>query len=143
MAMKVMTTLVGISLIASCATPSGTGTAVGAGTGGIIGAAAGGTGGAIAGAAIGGLLGYGVGRSVEIENERRMQYALEADRRVQWSNPDTGYYYSVEPRQMHYERGRPCREFRMLTDIEGRPREVFGTACRRYDGSWEVVSTSG
>jgi surface antigen len=140
--MKLMCSLVGASLImGACATESQTGTAVGAGAGGLIGAAAGGWQGALFGAAVGGLLGYGVGRSVEVENERRMEYALEADRQSRWTNPDTGYVYTVEPQPIYYDRGRSCRQFSMVAEIDGRPRNVYGTACRTAEGRWDVVST--
>src|SRR5689334_11348250 len=89
--------LAGVLASTSCATKSGTGTAVGATGGGLIGLAAGGTTGALVGAAVGGLLGYTAGRAMEEEDRRRLAYAMEADRATRWRNSDTGYYYDVEP----------------------------------------------
>lgn len=37
--------------------------------------------------------------------------------------------------------GRYCREFQQQVIAAGRMQEVYGTACRRPDGSWEVIST--
>lgn len=140
MTTKLISIVLGASLFASagCATESGTGAAVGAGAGGLIGAAAGGTGWGLFGAAVGGLLGYGVGRSVEVENERRMSAALAAGQPTTWV-PDRGHVYTVEPQPIYYDQGLPCREFRLLAQVDGRPREVYGTACRRPDGRWEEV----
>lgn len=143
MVTKLATVVLGASLIAGagCATESGTGAAVGAIGGGVIGGALGGSTGLVLGAAAGGLLGYGVGRTVEEDNRRRMEYALEANRPVTWQNPDTGYRYTVVPTQTMYERGRPCREFRMEAEFREGPRDVYGTACRDPDGVWRVVQT--
>lgn len=129
-----------LSLLGACATKSGTGTAVGAGGGAIIGGALGGSTGALIGAAIGGIGGYAVGRQMEIEDQRRVALALEQNRAMYWENPDTGHEYSVQPTRTVYERGRECREFRMIGDVNGRPDEVYGTACRAPDGSWQMVS---
>jgi hypothetical protein len=37
--------------------------------------------------------------------------------------------------------GRYCREFVQQVTIGGRHEQAYGTACRRQDGSWEVIST--
>jgi len=142
MTTKLMSIVLGASLIASagCATESGTGAAIGAGAGGIIGTVAGGAGWGLFGAAVGGLLGYGVGRSVEIENERRMADALATSQPTTWT-PDQGHAYTVEPQPIYYDQGRSCRKFRVLAQVDGRPREVYGTACRQPDGRWGVVNT--
>jgi surface antigen len=139
---KLIAIVFGASLIAGagCATESGTGAAVGAGAGGIIGTAAGGAGWGIFGAAVGGLLGYGVGHQVEVENERRMAAALEANQPTTWA-PEQGRVYTVQPQPIYYAQGRQCREFRLLAESDGRPRHVYGTACRAPDGRWEVVNT--
>jgi len=139
---KLVSCLIGASLITAtgCATPSGQGAAVGAAGGGLVGAAVGGRTGLLVGAALGGLFGYGVGRAIEIEDQREVAYALEYDRAVRWENPDTGYRYQVEPTRTFVQRGRECRDFRMLAEVDGQPQEVYGTACRRGDGSWEVLS---
>jgi len=137
---KLMIVTLGVSLAAtSCATKRGTGTAVGAGAGGALGYAVGGTSGLLIGAALGGALGYTAGRAMEEEDRRRAAIALEQNRMMEWHNAQTGYDYRVEPRGTRYLEGRECRDFRMLAEVEGRPDEVTGTACRRPDGSWEAI----
>lgn len=139
---KLGTILVGASLIAAvgCATPSGTGTAVGAGGGALIGGLAGGWTGALIGAGVGGLLGYGVGRSVEVENERRWAAAMAYNQPTAWQDPQTGYYYRVQPGPTYYAYGQPCRQFQMYAQIDGQPRQVNGTACQNPDGTWQQVN---
>ncbi len=131
--------MLGATLTASC-TPSQTGTGVGAVGGGLLGHAVGGDIGMLIGAVAGGALGYSVGRAMEEEDRRRAAYALEQNRTMGWRNPDTGDEYRVEPYDTRYSNGRECRDFRMFTDIEGRTETVNGTACRRPDGQWEMVS---
>lgn len=136
-----MTGVLGASLLTTgCATKRGQGTAVGAIAGGALGGVVGGDVGLVVGAAAGGALGYTAGRAMEEEDRRRMAYSLEQNQPVEWSNPQTGYEYRVEPVDTRYMRGRECREFRLLADVEGRPDEVHGTACRQPDGRWEVLS---
>ena len=133
--------LCSVSLMA-CATKSETGAVAGAAGGAVVGGLVGGNTGALVGAAIGGLAGYSIGRDMEERDRRQVVYALESDQPVQWQNPDTGYRYEVQPQQTVVQRGRQCREFRMVADVEGQrhPEEVYGTACRQPDGSWEMVN---
>ena len=143
---NLMTWIVGASLVAgtACATKSGTGAATGAVAGGLVGAAVGDTTGLLIGAAVGGLIGHEVGRAMEREDRRRIAYALEANRPVYWRNPETGYEYQVEPIGPRDYDGRECRQFRLMAEDErGRAEEVYGTACRTPDGSWELVDQSG
>jgi surface antigen len=134
--------LIGVLLIATtaCATESQTGTAVGAGGGALIGGLAGGGTGAIVGAALGGLLGYGVGRTQEIENERRVQASLDAGQPMSWSNP-SGFAYTTQPGPVFYQGPTPCRDFTMYSNRQGTPVQMAGTACREPDGRWRVVAT--
>jgi len=37
--------------------------------------------------------------------------------------------------------GRQCREFQQKVSIGGETEQVYGTACLKADGSWEMVST--
>jgi surface antigen len=138
--------LLGATLIsgASCATKRETGAATGAVAGGIVGGVLGGDTGLLIGAAVGGLLGYGAGAAIEREDRRRIAYALERNEPVEWQNPETGYEYEVQPTQYEVREGRRCREFRLLAeDSRGRQKEVYGTACRQPDGSWELVDQRG
>lgn len=140
--MRLMTAVVGGSLIAAtgCATKRETGTVAGAVGGAAVGGLVGGRTGALVGAALGGITGYAAGRAMEEQDERRVAYALEANRPVQWTNPHTGYEYQVEPTRTVLQEGRECRQFRMLAEVDGNPEELYGTACRQPDGAWEVLA---
>ncbi|HVK86764.1 MAG TPA: glycine zipper domain-containing protein [Kofleriaceae bacterium] len=134
-----MITVLGASLMVSaCATKGETGLAGGAIGGGVLGGAIGGSSGALIGAALGGAIGYGVGHSMDVEDQRRMAYALEQNRQAQWVNPD-GTTYQMQPTGTFYSNeGRECRQFTMLAEVEGRPERMNGTACRQPDGSWDM-----
>ena len=55
-----------------------------------------------------------------------------------WVNPGTGHSGDVV--FLPGERsGRACREYRSRVRIDGRIEEAWGVACRRPDGTWEVV----
>ena len=139
---NVMIVTLGVSLLApSCATKRGTGTAVGAGAGGVLGYAVGGGTGLLIGGLVGGALGYTAGRAREEEDRRRAAVALERNRTMEWRNAETGNSYRVQPTRTHRVDGRECRDFRMHADVDGKPDEITGTACRRSDGSWEAIST--
>jgi len=123
------------------------GTLLGGATGGILGAQLGhgsGRAAAIAGGAVlGALVGGGIGRSMDLLDQAYVAGALEYSSTrepVGWRNPDTDARYEVTPLET-YQRGdgRYCREYRTTAVIGGREQEVYGTACRQPDGSWEVV----
>jgi surface antigen len=136
-----MAVVLGTTLLTtSCATKRGSGAAVGAVAGGALGHVVGGDAGLLVGAAVGGALGYTAGRAMEEEDRRRAAIALERNQPVEWRNPGTGYEYRVEPMDTRYLEGRECREFRLLAEVDGTPDEVYGTACRQPDGTWQVLS---
>lgn len=138
---SLITVVLGASLLTSaCATKSGTGAGVGAGAGGALGYAVGGTTGLILGAAAGGALGYTAGKAMEEEDRRRAAYALEQNQPVEWRNTQTGAQYRMEPTDTRYMQGRECRDFRMRAEVDGKPDTMNGTACRRPDGQWEMLS---
>ncbi len=114
---------------------------MGAVGGGIVGGALGGTTGALIGAAAGGIFGYSAGRAMEERDRRQIAYALEANQPMRWENSDTGYQYEIEPRTTYVEGGRPCRQFRVLAEVNGQPQEMTGTACRQPDGSWKMLNS--
>jgi surface antigen len=140
LASKLLIVTIGVSLSAgACATKSATGTAVGGVTGGALGYAVGGTTGLVIGGLLGGFVGHAAGAQMEAEDRRRSALALEQNRMMEWQN-QSGADYRIEPRGTRYIEGRECRDFRLLADIEGKPDEITGTACRRPDGTWETLS---
>jgi surface antigen len=131
-------------------TKSDTGLAVGAIAGGLLGNTVGKGGGraaaTIVGAVVGGIVGSEIGRSMD-EQDRRLAQRAEYDafesgpsgRPVHWKNPDNGRYGDVVP-AAPYRRGEfDCRDYTHTIYIDGRPREMRGTACRNPDGSWRNV----
>lgn len=145
--------LLSLTLIAGCVGQGGVdnrtiGTAVGIGAGGAIGSLFGGGSGriaaTIAGAAVGGLIGGAVGQNMDETDRIRTTQALEGvptGQSYAWTNPDTGDRYSVMPTETYYppRSDQPCREFTTTGIIGGEEQQVYGTACRQADGSWQVA----
>lgn len=129
-----------------------TGTILG-GTGGAvagyyIGKAVGGQKEAAVGAVLGGLFGAAIGAEVgrnldeldRMKAEQATRDALENNTRITWYNEESGHGGYVEPvRTGRDERGRVCREYRHVVEIEGRQEIIRGLACRNADGTWEPV----
>lgn len=72
-----------------------------------------------------------------------MQHALETaptGRAVGWKNPDNGNQYRVTPTRTYYDSEQPCREYTTLATIGGKQQQIYGKACRKADGSWQVVN---
>ncbi|MGB8433170.1 MAG: RT0821/Lpp0805 family surface protein [Burkholderiales bacterium] len=96
----------------------------------------------IGGAVLGGFLGSQIGRKMDRDDQLKTAQALETSRAGQtttWRNPDTGQTYSVTPTQTHQSPSGPCRDFKTVTEIDGREEVVHGTACRQPDGTWRTA----
>lgn len=122
------------------------GTFAGSVAGGLIGNELGGDFASTAlGALVGGLIGNQIGASMDEADRRR---ALEAEyralqfgrpgQRFIWRNDATGDFGEVVAGP--YTDGRSCRTYTHTIHIGGRPQTARGTACRRDDGTWKVVS---
>lgn len=125
----------------------GVGTITGGVVGGLIGSQFGGGSGKVAaaagGALLGAYLGGNIGRTMDRLDRLEMQKALETaptGRAIVWSNPDTGYRYTVQPTRTYYTNAQPCREYITKAMIGGKTEQIYGKACRQADGSWRVVS---
>ena len=128
------------------------GTIVGAGLGALAGSQIGHGKGQLAAVAIGTLIGAGIGNSVGKSLDRadrlamqEAQYeALENNRSgtsETWTNPDSGNYGSLTPQRTYQnDDGQYCREFTQIITVGGEEQEGYGTACRRPDGSWEIMN---
>ncbi len=133
-----------VALVSGCATHRGTGAVAGGAIGAGIGTAidGGGAEGAIIGGLLGVIIGSEIGRGLDERDRRRVYDSLErspSGRSTEWVNPDSGQHYAVTPREAYRgRRGQPCREFVLTSDEYGNP--VTGTACRKRDGSWEMVN---
>lgn len=136
-------------LLAGCAPMNNqdVGTLTGGVVGGLVGSQFGGGSGKVlaagAGALLGAYLGGNIGRTMDRLDRLEMQKALETaptGRAVVWSNPDSGYRYTVQPTRTYYTNQQPCREYITKAMIGGKTQQIYGKACRQADGSWRVVS---
>jgi len=98
-------------------------------------------------AEFGALLGDYAGAMLGDEDKRRAfiaQFqALEtgpSGAPVAWRNPETGRYGNVVPGPVYQENGVACREYTQTVYIDGSPQTEHGTACRKSDGTWLIVS---
>jgi surface antigen len=124
--------------------------AVGAAVGGIAGGAVGsqfgkGSGRQVAivvGAIVGATIGAQIGHDLDNADRACMGHALELagdNRRVRWSNPDTGTTYLLTPVRGFAITGHPCREFDLRTSHGGHSETGKGQACQIGDGTWQLV----
>jgi surface antigen len=135
---------VAIALATSCATHEQAGAATGAGVGAAAGniVTQGSLIGTLVGAAVGAAIGADIGRQMDAEDREQAAYALEhseTGEAHQWVNPDTGHEYACTPTRTYDGPDGPCRDFVMLTSMDGEPAEIRGTACRMPDGSWRTM----
>jgi surface antigen len=135
-------------LLTGCAqiNNEGVGTLTGGVVGGLVGSQFGSGSGRVAaaagGALLGAYLGGNIGRTMDRVDRLEMQKALETaptGRAVVWSNPDTGYRYTVQPTRTYYTNQQPCREYITKAIIGGKAQQIYGRACRQADGSWRVM----
>ena len=115
---------------------------IGSVMGGALGARVGNEPGQLFGMLMGGAIGASMGRTMDEIDHMNMVIALETTRSgvaSEWYNPDTGYYYRMEPVRTYETVEGPCREYTMDAWIGGQLEEVWGTACRQPDGSWRIV----
>lgn len=124
--------------------------AVGAVVGGVVGGAVGsqigeGSGRQVAivvGTIAGAVIGAQIGRDLDNADRACMGHALELagdNRRVRWSNPDTGTIYLLTPVRGFAHNGHSCRKFSLQTTRGGRVETGEGQACQTGDGTWQIV----
>jgi len=125
--------------------------AVGAAVGGIVGGTVGSHIGKgrdrdvaiVIGTIAGAVIGAQIARDLDTADRACMGHALELagdNRRVKWSNPDTGTTYLLTPVRGFARSGHPCREFNLRTTHGGRSASGKGQACQTGDGTWQLVS---
>lgn len=126
------------------------GTLSGGVLGGLVGSRFGGGSGQMvaigAGALAGAYLGGKIGKSMDDSDRARMSSAFENNASGQpayWQNQKTGATYHVVPtRNVTVDGNQYCREYRSTANIGGKKQQVYGTACRQPDGSWQTVSSN-
>lgn len=150
---KFLTVLVLAFVVSGCASTGEQngrwgGAAVGGGLGAVLGNAADCHGcaliGGLIGAAIGGYTGGEIGKRMDAQDASRTSHAIESRPTgtvTKWQNPDTGMQYDVTPTRTYKSTstGDYCREVTIgQAEIGSKRQEVYGTACRQPDGSWEM-----
>ena len=112
------------------------GSTIGQGSGKILAIAAG----TLAGALIGGA----IGKNMDDTDKMKVNQALSNNSVGQpayWQNEKTGSNYQVIPtKNVSIDGNQYCREYRTIADIGGKKQQMYGTACRQPDGSWQAVS---
>ncbi len=128
------------------------GTIVGAGLGALAGSQFGGGKGQLAAVALGALAGAWVGselgKSLDAADRGYMnknaQDSLEYSRAgatSSWKNPDSGNSGKFTPTKTYKTSvGQDCRDYEQTIYVDGKEETALGRACRRSDGTWEIVS---
>ncbi len=122
---------------------------VGMATGGILGGAIGSqigkghgrTAAIIVGTLAGAYIGGAIGSSMDRQDRYYANQSLETYQDNQsnsWTNPNTGNQYTVTPTNTYNTSSGPCREYTTEAVIDGRRETIYGTACRRSDGTWQA-----
>lgn len=99
----------------------------------------------IIGTLMGVTIGGGIGRTMDEVDRMKVAQILErtpSRRPMSWRNPNSGIQYTVTPRRT-YQRSaarRYCREYILKAQVGGRYQQIYSTACRQPDGSWQVRS---
>jgi len=114
----------------------------GAAVGSTIGKGSGNTaaiiGGAVLGAIVGGSIGHAMDQADHACTGQVLEYASDGQT-IRWDGPHESY--QVTPLETYRAGdGRYCREYNTTAVIGGRTQQVYGTACRQPDGSWQLVS---
>lgn len=123
------------------------GTVIGGVVGGAIGSQVGDGRGRVAatigGTLLGMMVGSSIGTSTGSADQRCAAQALEYGQERQaiaWRDPDNGADYQVVPQRTYQtSQGQYCREYISRANVGGQGQEVYGTACRQPDGSWQIV----
>ena len=100
--------------------------------------------GALLGAAVGSQIGKSLDRADRLYLEQTTQRTLESKPSghvEEWNNPDSGNYGTIQAEPAFQNNaGEYCREFQQTVTIGNEQHDAYGTACRKPDGSWEIVS---
>lgn len=141
-----VTMLIAVLVLAACAeTPSKE--TIGAGTGAVLGGVLGSeigddsTAATIGGTILGAVIGGAIGRRMDEGDRQKVYSSLESNEPARWTNPNENADYSFEPTSTyHTASGRLCRDYTSSVVIEGRRENATGRACKREDGTWEIIS---
>jgi surface antigen len=122
------------------------GTLAGGVAGGLLGSQLGGGTGKLvaigAGTLAGAYIGNKLGKNMDDTDKAKMNQAFENNQAGQpayWRNNNTGTSYVVTPTQnVTVDGNQYCREYRSTAVVAGKKQQIYGTACRQPDGSWQI-----
>lgn len=122
------------------------GLAIGGALGGVLGSQVGKgngrTAAIITGTLLGAAVGGSIGRTMDEVDRLKVAQVLEtvpSRQPASWDNPRTGVGYTVTPERTYRVAEQTyCREYTVEARIGRRAEEVYGTACRQADGSWQI-----
>lgn len=124
---------------------------VGALLGGVVGGVAGAqigkgdgkTAATIAGTLLGVLVGSHIGRSMDQADRYCTAQVLEhaSDHQpIVWQNPEAQAQYRVTPLSSYGQEGQYCREYLAEALVGNVSQQVYGRACRKPDGTWQIMN---
>lgn len=128
-----------------------TGALLGGATGALAGSSIGKGSGRVAATMLGAFTGAVIGSEIgeymdELDRQHADQAFVQAARapvgkKIRWNNPQSGHSGTVTTvRDGVAQNGEYCREFQSQVNIGGKLQNAYGTACRRPDGSWQIIS---
>lgn len=118
------------------------GGAVGGAVGSTVGKGDGRTAAIIIGTVLGAAIGAKIGNDMDEADRACFGHALELagdNKRVVWTNENTGVNYQLTPLAGYQENGISCRDFTTKATFKDRKTEQRGKACREADGEWRVI----
>lgn len=126
------------------------GTFAGGVAGGLLGSQFGRGGGQLlaigAGTLAGAYIGNKLGQNMDETDKLKMNKTFETNQVGQpayWQNSHTGASYTVTPTQnVTVDGNQYCREYRSTAVVAGKKQQVYGTACRQPDGSWQIQNNN-
>ena len=120
------------------------GGAAGAAIGSQIGRGNGNTAAIIAGTVLGVIVGGNVGQSMDRVDQGCVGQILEHapdGRPITWTDTSNGGRYRVTPDKPYQtSQGQYCRKYLTNALIDGNDRQIYSTACRQPDGTWQMVN---
>lgn len=98
------------------------------------------------GAFAGAVIGSEIGQYMDSLDKQKANEAFTEStkapvgRTITWNNPESGHSGSFKTvRDGTSSNGEYCREYQSKVTIGGKVENAYGTACRRPDGSWEII----
>ena len=120
------------------------GGAVGGVLGSQVGSGSGRTAATIGGTIVGVIVGGEIGRTMDEVDQNCVGHAMERaedGQSIKWNGTDDQLYEVTPTRTYQADAGQFCREYTTTAVIGGRIETVYGSACRKPDGSWELNPT--